>query len=1103
MSTKISERLEADSAQSVNYTKPADDDISTANTAQDLTANHGSQVSYAENTTEHENVNTDDCVVMDSATKRLEKNDNNNNINMYYVNPNFAPNRKADNEIEETDQVSDENSSIDRMKDDTSSMQQSWLPSILRGESWPEQNSNYISDVVNGITDYDLNDNNEKIPNPLLTVRETVLRKNDTNAKELADWRKYKEDNFFKMINNNKLKDLPSTQSTIPNTFANKFNKIHGINNADLVTPDSPLKLFDVRQNTYTKFMMHNMLNQLSPQKLENEHQNDTKVPKVIKQSEELYNKILTGSSSSGSLLNKAQGKLTDTTKDGPEREQDNHNLSNDNDSGVENPNNNVDVTSDAEEFSSFPSTTRKFVHDGEQLFENIREGLQQHKIPLTDIAAPYSQSDYTSADDDYEGNEIGDNSESAADGKTTYDDDDDDDENDDDGSSPKLALNQGSPYNIPNDQHKLLSETEPYNAEFNVRPPQLRSQFRAVEDKAIVYDFNGNNNAVKNKPKGLNFIPADEYKNKVYDKKLKKYVLKNEYDTNSSYTDDIEIQDGLDNISISDPDRTSNSILRNANYAREINHEETFDSTDTSKSSSNNTIDAETPFNESFAVSDGLLVEAISESYPAEDWNFVKEIDLSEFELKQLYHLDKMIPNIWYLNASHNEINQNFGIPKEIQVLNLAYNNFNSISAKFDMFQHLQVLDLSHNELTDLRCLKDLKSLTSLNLSNNKVESIEFLENFRMLHYLNLSHNKIGGKLDFRNYTLWFLEDLIIDDNETTELINLSELPQLVNLSANNNSITRILYSETEEEEYVETPHFNLRRISLNNNSLYEDVDLSEFPETKEIQLDRCFAENIRHISLYTEKISARYIPEEKSVEGFLRFSLQSNNLKSLYLTGGVLPRALPTFKDRFSSVNILDISAMDLEALPKKFSEFFPLLIDLNLNFNRLRNLNGLEKLRHLKQLKLLGNEIRNIEDITDYTSRVRMTLRLLDVRVNPLTTKFYPFIFYGEDDHSEQGGSAASGDSDANNFTSFRLQEREDIEAFSIEYSRLYEEPGMLKWAKKNRKHQRKLSREVREERNGYLVAMLVWFEHVKYLDGDVINELDRRAYVSGFA
>ncbi|GAV27413.1 hypothetical protein PMKS-000880 [Pichia membranifaciens] len=1102
MSTKISERLEADPARSDHSTKPADD-IFIANTEHNFTTNPGSQVSYAENTTEHEYVNTDDCVIMDIAANGSEKNNNNNNNNnnMYYVNPNFAPNRKADNEFGEKDQVFDGNSSIDRMKDDSSSMQQSWLPSILRGESWPEQNSNYISDVVNGIADADLNENNEDLPNPLLTVRETVLRKNDSNAKELADWRKYKEDNFFKMINNNKLKDLPSTQSTIPNTFANKFNKIHGITNEDLSTPDSPLKLFDVRQNTYTKFMMHNMLNQLSPKKSEKELQNDTKIPKVIKQSEELYNKILTGSSSSGSLLNKAQGKITDTATDDPKREQDNHKLSNGNDFGVENPNNNVDVTSDAEEFSSFPSTTRKFVHDGEQLFENIRDGLQQHRIPLTDTAAPYSQSDYTSADDNEDGDEAGDNSESAADGKTTYDDNDDDD----DDKSSKSVLNQNSPYNIPGEHHELLSQTESFNAEFNIRPPQLRSQFRAVEEKDAAYDFNGNDNAAKNKPKGLNFIPADEYKNKVYDKKLKKYVLKNEYDTNSSYTDDIEIQDGiLDNISISDPDRTSNSILRNANYAKKINQEVTFESADISNSSSNATIDAETSLNESFAVSDGLLVEAISQSYPAEDWNFVKEIDLSEFELKQLYHLDKMTPNIWYLNASHNQINQNFGIPKEIQVLNLAYNNFNSMSAKFDMFQHLQVLDLSQNELTDLRCLKELKSLTSLNLSNNKIESIEFLENFRMLHYLNLSHNEIAGALNFRNYTLWVLEDLIMDDNEITELINLSELPQLVNLSANNNNIVRIFYSETEEEEeYVETPHFNLRRISLNNNSLYEDVDLSEFPETKEIQLDRCFAEKIRHISLYTEKISARYISEEKNIEGLLRFSLKSNNLKSLYLTGGILPRALPTFKDKFSSINILDISAMNLETLPKKFGEFFPLLIDLNLNFNRLRTLNGLEKLRHLKQLKLLGNEIENIENITDYTSRVRMTLRLLDVRVNPLTTKFYPFIFYGEDDDSEQGGSGASRDNDDHDFTSFRLHEREDIEAFSIEYSRLYEEPGMLKWAKKNRKHQRKLSREVREERNGYLVAMLVWFEHVKYLDGDVINEYDKRAYVSEFA
>lgn len=1088
MSAQSIEAQRSDSAISHHGSLSTDEEISTTNADQEDTASQESQLSYTEKSTEHENVNTDDCVIMAGG------NDNNNN-NLYFMNPNFAPNRKANDTGEETGPL-DENSSIDKVRDDSSSMQQSWLPSILKGESWPEQNSNYISDVVNGIVEDGPNESENEIPNPLLSVRETVLRKNDANAKELADWRKYKEDSFFKMINNNKLKGLPNTQSTVPNTFANKFNKIHGMNK-DFSTPDSPLKLFDVRQNTYTKFMMHNMLNQLSPKKSVKEADVDAKVPKVIKQSEELYNKILTGSSSSGSLLNKAQRSTEEINADHQQGKESSPHFDNANDLSTENQNENIDVTSDAEEFSSFPSTTRKFVHDGEQLFENIREGFQQNQLPLANMTAPFSQSDYTSAEDE--------NSDNAEDGKTAYDDDDEDD-----AENYNSVVENNPLKNITDDRiavmrDELVVQAEPYNAEFNVRPPKLKSQFRAVEEKENIHDLE-RKNSLRNKPKGLNFIPADEYRNKVYDKKLKKFVLKNEYDTNSSYTNDSEVQDGaLDNISISDPDRTSNSILRNGNNVKKLNQEVTFETSDFSRlSSSNDTIDADAPLDESFTVSDGRLVEAISESYPEEDWKFVRELDLSEFELNQLYHLDKMTPHIWYLNASHNLVNQNFGIPKNIQVLNLAYNRFNNLSAKFDRFQYLQILDLSHNQLKDLRCLKELKNLTSLDLSHNEIESIEFLENFRMLHFLNLSNNHIKGTLNFRHYTLWFLEDLILDDNELTSLVNLSELPQLINLSANNNNLVDVFYLENKAEgEHIEiAPQMNLRRISLNNNDLYEDIDLFDFPKTKEIQLDRCFMENIKHISFYTEKISARYVSEEKNIEGLLKFSLQSSNLKTLYLTGGILPRELPFLKDKFSSINILDLSAMNLETLPKKFSEFFPLLIDINLNFNRLKNLSGLEKLRHLKQLKLLGNEIENIEDVTNYTSRIRMTLKLLDLRVNPITRKFYPFIFYGEDEELEKSEAGGLKDYEDNDFTKFRLQEREDIEAFSIEYSRLYEEAGMLRWAKKNIKHQRKLNKETRDERNLYLMAMLVWFEHIKYLDGDIINAYDKRAYISGF-
>lgn len=1013
-------------------------------------------------------VNTDDCIIIGNNEDNKES-----NKNLYLVNPNFNHNLK----MESTGGTHEDNN------ENSLSMQQSWLPSILKGESWPDQDDNFI--IKDEITEEHIKDSTSlDMSNPLLSIRETVLWKNDDSAREKANWKKYKGDSFFK-INNNKLKDIPINQSTIPNTFANKFNKLHNSTS----NPDSPLKLFDARQNTYTKFMMNNMLNQLSPKKSTTENDDrQSIIPKVIKQSDELYNKILTNSLSNGELKSKiSEKRITNNTSGKNEQ-----------------LNIQDDLTSDAEEFSSFPSTTRKFVHDGDKLFENIKNGFQQ-KLPFKNVNI--SQSDYTSTEEEIEENSSHNLNNKFGDVKYNVS-----------SNSINNSINNKDEKNERFEsfsaiRNQLKSQAEAYNSEFDVSPPKLQSKYKPVDDKEnLNFNNESKNNMNNNKLKRLNFIPAEEYKNKIYDKKLKKFVFKNEYDTNSSYTDsEYEL---LDSLSITDPDKTGNSILKNNKdndfKNLDINNIKFNDNESNNKinNDSNETINSESNFiDKSFIISDELLVKAINETYAIDDWNLIGELDLSEFGLSQLYHLDQMTPNIWYLNASNNEIQQNFGIPKGIQVLNLSFNQFNNLSSKFDKFENLQILNLSYNKLTNLRCLKELRNLTSLDLSFNLIENIEFLENFKMLHYLNLSHNKIKGQINFRNLILWFLEDLIIDNNEINELINLSELPSLINLSANNNNIFKIEYNNSDEDIEL---HNKLKRLCLNNNELNEGIEINNYPRLREIQIDKSFIKDVKEVSKFIEKVTLRYNKNEEEINKLLITSLNNNNFKKLYLTGSKLSMKLPNFKDKFSSISILDLSAMNLNKIPEKFSEFFPLLIDLNLNFNKISNIENLKGLKYLKQLKLLGNNIEKIDDIINYTSNIRMVLKLIDLRVNPITDKFYPFIFYpydddnnnDDDDNNEEEEKEEKDLNIENDFKSFKLQEQEDIEAFSIEFSRLYEDEGLNKWEIKNRIYQKKLNKEIRNEKNEYLMELLVWFEHVKFIDGNRINKFDRHAYISKF-
>lgn len=896
----------------------------------------------------------------------------------------------------------------------------SWMPSILKDHSWPDStgNSQSVGDAADGNASVN-QDQAVKVDlnNPLLSLKDTVLWNQDSHARNDADWKKYQALEFE--LNNKRLKNLPNTQSSIPNTFANKFNKKHGNinrkNNNDNDLADghmeSPFKLFDVEQDTYTKLKMNNILSNLSPQKQHSEN-----VPNVIKESDELYNKIVTGGSGDGSVLKKTvNASYYDRLRD--------------------------DITSDAEEFSSFPSTARKMMYQGDKLFKNIQEGYE--KLP------PIStQSDYTSTEereDSSRGVDYPHNNNSYINKKNS----EVEEGNDVDSDVDKL-------------REHLSTQAEAFNAEFQVSSPKLQDKFILESNEAP--------------HKGLHFIPADEYKNKVYDKRLKRFVSQSQL-ADSSYTD-TELG-YLDNLSTSDIDATSHSVRRTP-------REDSKDNTPRHDASENDTLD-ETQF----SVSDKHLVEVISQSFPIEDWGSIEELDISGYDLKQLQNLDKMTPNIWYLDASNNLVNQNFGIPNSVQYLNLCNNKFNNLSSKFYQFTNLQILDLSGNELTDLRCLQDLKNLTSLNLKGNKLKDVEHLSNFKMLHYLNLSDNRLRATIDFRGYTMWFLEDLILDNNEIEKLVNISELPKLINLSANNNQLNKIVYHIDDEGEPVNesvSAHPTLKRICLNNNCFARSIDFSMYPQLKELQVDGIKVD-VHGLSMNIVKLTHRYTRDNN--ESLLKYSSAGNNLHSLYLTGGKLP-ALPICKNKFSSVSVLDISAMNITVLPDNFSEFFPLLVDLNLNFNKLQTLNGLQGLRHLKMLKLLSNNIQNLQDVIDYTNGIRMSLKLIDLRVNPISQDFYPFIFYNERDGGEY---TPMGD-----LATFQLKDRDDIDAFAVEYTRLYSPTGLEEWVMKNRKHMKRLPPKVRLARSEYTALLCAWFESILYIDGLLIDEMDKRALIN---
>ncbi|GME85066.1 unnamed protein product [Ambrosiozyma monospora] len=420
--------------------------------------------------------------------------------------------------------------------------------------------------------------------------------------------------------------------------------------------------------------------------------------------------------------------------------------------------------------------------------------------------------------------------------------------------------------------------------------------------------------------------------------------------------------------------------------------------------------------------------------------------------------------------------------------MLNLENNRIDNMSS-FNSLKNIQLLRLDNNRLENLNSLSALKNLTRLTVSSNNLTSLDGLENFRMLRYLNVSNNKLKGKLDFSNYDLWLLEDLLLNGNKLTSVSGLELLPDLIYFSADQNNLSSLNCGDVNN---------SIKKLSLVMNN-FKTLDLSNYPKLKELRADKNHLESITGLTEEVEKVSLKYQSKPSAANTIISHSSKASRMRKLALTGGVLDLSTIKAKSSFSSVSQLVLCAMNLESLPSNFCKVFPMLLDLNLNFNKLTTLEGLEGLTYLRQLKVLSNNLKTIESIVMHTQSCRNSLKLIDLRVNPLTKSIYPYVFY---DTREKEDDETDGSDDTNEFdegTTLNLKDYDDIEAFSIEYTKLYTEEGLQTWKDKNWMllEANSTSEDFIKLRAKYEMSMIVWFSNIVYLDGLKIDSGRRAA------
>lgn len=362
---------------------------------------------------------------------------------------------------------------------------------------------------------------------------------------------------------------------------------------------------------------------------------------------------------------------------------------------------------------------------------------------------------------------------------------------------------------------------------------------------------------------------------------------------------------------------------------------------------------EVDTSFNETERQLVSILTSKLSRT-PAHDsnWEKILKFDLSKCKLKNVFGLQRLLPNLLTVNFNDNELSTLEGTPSGVVQLFCSNNKISSAHCSLVGFADLECLDLSYNYLnTSLKFLSPCRHLQEINLSYNSIQSLEGIGTSR-IKKLNLSSNDIRGIIDFaqliqtNNAAMggWStVEVLDLSDNNITGVRNINCLPHLKILNLNGNPLVSIVEAATHTENSA------LRALSIKNTG----GALSK---------------------LQNYKLNNQYL-----------FPYQ--NLKILRVESFA---QLSKWRKWPSSLQTLEINGGSASSLPH-----FPSLRPTNLYSLTIANLRDLtqlpvnlsNELPFLQELRLPGNNLQNAHHLTN--SLPCQSVKLLDLRNNPITT------------------------------------------------------------------------------------------------------------------
>ncbi|TYJ56366.1 hypothetical protein B9479_002914 [Cryptococcus floricola] len=397
------------------------------------------------------------------------------------------------------------------------------------------------------------------------------------------------------------------------------------------------------------------------------------------------------------------------------------------------------------------------------------------------------------------------------------------------------------------------------------------------------------------------------------------------------------------------------------------------------------NTADATFLTECSFGVAHDRLVEMITDAEPFNPhWEKLKSINLKGKGADSVARLKEFLPNLDEANLDDNAIGYLSGIPSSVRTLHVAGNRLTSLTS-VNHLRNLQYLDISGNKLDSVAQLSCLIHLRELKADNNGISDLSGILDMDCLIKVSCANNKLEG-LDLSSSRWSKLESLNVSNNSITFIKDLHQLSSAASINLDANQLDVLAPSK---------PMPNVRVLRFSDNEV-SHFDASLFPKIRTLYADNNSLTHIartdRHASSRLENISLR---NQRAPSLRLTFA-DLENVRRLYVSGNPLGDDFFPPRPLYSLV-YLEAAACKITAWPSNFASNMPHLKMLNLNYNYLRDLDGIKGLKELRKLTIVGGRIGGEEDSKankDIMSGLRgvETIEELDLRMNPSTLSYY---------------------------------------------------------------------------------------------------------------